>query len=217
MKYTFNSTFSKINTFKCKWSDEEIKNEPMLFNCDLKSALNLGGPITKNFLENIPNDWIDSDVVIDSRVHMLMSGWYPAIPGYHHDDVPRTTYNGQPNYDRPEYFSKHLMGLVNGHIAPTAFAVGTITLPKVIDDTVYRVWHDKIEQLIELDAVKEEFIGSGVIVGFDADSFHRCTKAVSNGWRWFIRVSKDTHRTRTVTNELRNQVQVYLDFPTAGW
>lgn len=39
-----------------------IKNEPMFFNCDLNFAFDNGGPITRSFIQNLPDDWKDSDV-----------------------------------------------------------------------------------------------------------------------------------------------------------
>jgi hypothetical protein len=75
---------SKIQTlggFDANWTDEQIKNEPMLFNCSLDGALALGGDITKEFIKSLykteaGKKIFDGDVVIDSRSHMLMSGWY---------------------------------------------------------------------------------------------------------------------------------------------
>lgn len=72
------------------YTDEQIKNEPMLFNCDFKHAYDLGGPITGEFLDHIADHLPTEDIVVDSRVHMLMPGWFPCIPGFHHDDVPRS-------------------------------------------------------------------------------------------------------------------------------
>lgn len=99
---------------------EQIKNEPMLFSCDCIHARRLGGPITHAFLDSLPTDWLlADDFVVDSRVHMLMPGWFPAIPGYHHDDVPRSREDGQPDYIAPAYRSEHVMMLVNAEVCPT--------------------------------------------------------------------------------------------------
>lgn len=38
-----------------------------------------------------------------------------------------------------------------------------------------------------------------------------------NGWRWFGRISRNTDRVKTVTNEIRMNAQVYLEFPMEGW
>jgi hypothetical protein len=217
--YQFNSSVECVGSFQALWSQEEIKNEPMLFNCGIRAAARLGGPITKAFLDDLPTQWDIEDVVIDSRVHMLMPGWYPCIPGYHHDDVPRhKVLNGQPDYDTPAYKAKHLMGLVNGGICPTEFAIGRIACPQVPkQDVVYKYWHYYVEAAIELETMSKWKAPSGRYIEFDWNTFHQGTKAVANGWRWFIRVSCNTDRTKSLTNEVRRQAQVYLEFPMEGW
>ena len=52
---------------------------------------------------------------------------------------------------------------------------------------------------------------------FDWQTFHAGVKAVAGGWRWFGRVSRNTDRTKNITNEIRVNAQVYLDFLTEGW
>ncbi len=195
-----------------------IKNEPMFFNSDLDFAYSKGGMITKSFIDNLPNDWRHGEVVFDSRVHMLMPGWYPCIPGYHHDDIPRSTDSGQPNYNNPEYHSEHILGLINGQICPTKFAIGEceVSFP-VNDDVIYKVWHDEIKDHIKNGKLTEIDAPSNLLIYFDCDTFHSGDKAVGNEWRWFGRVSRNTDRVKSITNEIRNQVQVYLEFPTQGW
>ena len=46
---------------------------------------------------------------------------------------------------------------------------------------------------------------------------HTGQRAISNGWRWFIRLSRNTDRQNKISNEFRRQAQVYLEFPTQGW
>lgn len=201
------------DAFDDVWTQDHIKNEPMLFNCDLTSARKLGGPITREFLSVFPDD---AKIVVDSRVHMLMPGWFSCIPGFHHDDVPRSGENGQPNYANPEYRSKHIMGLVNGDICPTEFAVGEIDL-EIPTGTIYKEWHPQVKEAIDSGKLESVKVPSGRYIHFDDRSFHQGTRAVASGWRWFIRVSYDTDRVDNVTNELRRQVQVYLEHPMEGW
>jgi hypothetical protein len=188
----------------------------MFFNSSLAFAFQHGGALTRAFLANLPSDWMDCNPVIDSRVHMLMPGWFPAIPGFHHDDVPRTTPTGQPNYDSPEYYAEHLTGLVNGEIAPTLFALGKHTLPAV-DGVIYRSWHPMVEKQLEEHLLVPYHMRSGEYVQFDWQSMHTATKAVGSGWRWFIRLSRNTLRQRSISNEIRRQVQAYLEAPMDGW
>lgn len=62
-----------------------IKNEPMFFSSSADYCIRNGGDITKHILTEIkecdiltPDEY--NSCIIDSRVHMLMPGWYPCIP-----------------------------------------------------------------------------------------------------------------------------------------
>ena len=222
---SFNSWALTGAQFATQFANNDIKNEPMFFNCDCAFARERGGPITKSFIDALPDGWRDNSV-FDSRVHMLMPGWYPAIPGYHHDDVPRPEIPvgqhfataGQPDYDNPRYRSEHIVGLVNADICPTTFALGRCTMPEVPEgELIYRAWHKEIERLLEERKLTKWECPDRTLVNFGCDTFHTGTKAVSNGWRWFGRVSINTDRTKTITNEIRVNAQVYLEFPMEGW
>jgi len=215
--FKFDSKIKELGTLP-DFTDEQIKNEPMLFNCDFVSAYHLGGAITKSFLNKVEKRFhsID-DLVIDSRVHMLMPGWFPCIPGFHHDDVPRSGRDGQPNYFNPEYKSEHILALVNGDICPTEFALGEIELPDVEDGIYYKQWHPMVEQAIENGTLKSWQPKGNAVVYFDWQTFHQGVRAVKNGWRWFGRLSWNTDRTKKCTNEIRKQVQIYLEHPMEGW
>jgi hypothetical protein len=191
-----------------------VKNEPMLFNCSVEASRSLGGPITNAFLDAL-GVW-GTEGVVDTRVHMLMPGWYSCIPGWHHDDVPRSREDGQPNYVTPEYRAEHVMCLINGDICPTQFAVGRCEMPEVaLGGTVYGVWNDEVEIQIKKRNLARFTAPSNQLVFFNSESFHRGTMAVRSGWRWFGRLTTGTGR--KATNELRKQVQVYLPQPTQGW
>lgn len=203
-----------------EFDQETVKNELMFFNGNFDFCYSNGGPITKSFLEAIilnekkipPNQ-----LVIDTRVHMLMPGWFPCIPGFHHDDVPRSRSDGQPNYDNPEYRSKHVVALINGDIAPTEFALGKFRMPEIpLGGTIYKVWHKEVERHLEIYLSNNRVNApSNRLIYFDDRTFHQGTRAVAGGWRWFGRASWCTDR--KPTNEIRRQVQVYLEFPMEGW
>jgi hypothetical protein len=210
--------------FAATFPSDVVKNEPMFFNVDLSFCFENGGPLTRSFIQSLPSDWKSCNPVIDSRVHMLMPGWFPAIPGFHHDDVPRTMANGQPNYVSPEYHSEHLTGLVNAEIAPTLFALGEHQLPLIPDKDydgktaiVYRIWHPLVEKQLADGTLTPWSIVSGRYIEFDWQSMHTATRAVGSGWRWFIRLSRKTARQSSMTNEIRRQVQVYMHHPMDGW
>lgn len=224
MNYKFNSQINFLNKFNA--NKTQIKSEPMFFNCDLDFAYTNGGTITRSFIDALPLEWRNSESVIDTRCHMLMPGWYPAIPGYHHDDVPRPIdvpagkhfgVAGQPNYDNPRYHSQHILGLVNADIAPTQFVVGEIELPKIESGIVYREWDRIIRDKIAKNLLTIVEAPDCQLVHFDCHALHTAVPAVKDGWRWFARVSRDTERTNKITNEIRGQVQVYLEYPMQGW
>lgn len=198
-----------------EFSQDEIKNEPMFFNCTAPFALEHGGPITKAWLARVDPLVMIADPVIDTRSHMLMQGWYPCIPGWHHDDVPRSTADGQPNYKDPEYFSYHCAALINAKIAPTEFIIGDIEVPEPEHGRItYEQWDRYLDgpgsrQGTRISAPDRR------LLYFDAATFHRGVEAKANGWRWFGRLSINTHR--KPTNEIRRQVQVYLGVVNAGW
>ena len=148
---------------------------------------------------------------------MLMPRWYPCIPGYHHDDIPRDAVTGQPDYETPTYYSEHLMGLVNGDICPTIFALGKHSLPKITTGIIYQQWHEEILQQIAAGILAITEAPSGRYLEFDWQSSHTGQRAKASGWRWFVRLSRNTDRQHTITNESRRQVQVYLDPMTEGW
>ena len=186
----FNSSKKVVGNFGEGIPFSEIKNEPMFFNSDFNYAYEKGGPITRSFLDNLPDDWKNQPLAFDSRVHMLMPGWFPAIPGWHHDDVPR-----------PEI--------------PTGQHFTMSAIPE--DELIYRNWHQEVERLIKEGTLTKELTNNGELVYFDWQSFHTGTKAVSNGWRWFGRVTRNSDRVNKTTNEIRVNCQVYLEFPMEGW
>ena len=145
-----------------------------------------------------------------------MPNWFPCIPGFHHDDVPRDRNDGQPEYDNPSYRSNHAIALVNAEIAPTQFALGTAQFSKPKNGEVfYEVWHKEVEELLKMGKLKSFSAPNQTIVYFDDRTWHQGTPAISGGWRWFGRLSWNTKR--IPTNEFRKQVQVYLTNPMQGW
>lgn len=198
------------------YSEDVIKNEPMLFRCDYESAFFLAGEPTRQFLKSLPEDWMNNKTIVDSRVHMLMKGWFPCIPGYHHDDVPRERSDGQPEYFNPSYRSEHAMVLFNGDICPTEFALGEVefNIPET-GKIIYKELHPEVEACIEGGFLQKFLAPSEQLIFFNDRTWHQGTQAVEKGWRLFIRATRNTNL--KPANEIRKQVQVYLENPMEGW
>jgi hypothetical protein len=203
------------------FTEDQVKSEPMLFSATPEFAAEHGGPITRAFLERLTTEYrrgkVDKPVYLDTRVHMLMPGWYPAIPGWHHDDVPRSRADGQPDYETPAYEARHTLALVNADVAPTEFALGSAVYPiiKPGAGNVYKHWHEHTEKLLGQGVLVRYSVPDRTLVNFDCYSMHQAVPAVRRGWRWFGRASYCSDK--TPRNEIRRQVQVYLKDPTLGW
>jgi hypothetical protein len=216
--YQIDSDITVHPAFTHGFTERQIKDEPMLFNCDGMAAYELGGPITRAVLDKLPPGWYSTPIVVDTRVHMLMPGWFPCIPGWHHDDVPRTRSDKQPNYDTPEYQAEHILFLANGEICPTQFALGSISVPEVpLGETIYKKWHPLVVDAVEYGDLEFREAPSNRLIGFNWQTWHQGAPAKKGGWRYFFRASRFTDRVNQCTNEIRRQVQVYLEFPMEGW
>jgi hypothetical protein len=205
-----------------EFDEKTVKDEPMFFSATPAFAHENGGPITKAFLEAVfGNERMQVNACFDSRVHMLMPGWWPCIPGWHHDDVPRSRSDGQPNYEDPANTATMVLALVNGDISPTQFAVGKQSYPEVplFGPNVYEVWNDLVNQDVEEGALSLVSAPSNQLVHFDHNAFHRGSKCVRKGWRWFGRLTWNAgyENGRPHHNEIRRQVNVYMDQPMKGW
>ena len=149
---------------------------------------------------------------------MLMKGWYPCIPGWHHDDVPRTRKDKQPNYNDTSYFAEHAMMLLNSDIAPTEFVSGEFQIPDVKEGNIlYKEWDARVEHLIRINPwlYTKSKVRNNVIYFFDARSLHQGTPATQFGWRFFIRATKNS--LVPAKNKIRKNANVYLPEPFAGW
>jgi hypothetical protein len=214
MKILFKSDFQTGPRLSA-YPEAIIKAEPMLFSASRDWAEAQGGPITKEFLSKLPKH---CECLIDSRVHMLMPGWYPCIPGWHLDDVPRTRPDGQPDHAHPAYTSWNVMAII-GDASVTEFIRGDLELEDVgfHEGAVYGKWNAEInKRLAQRDCtISIRRVPSETLISFNFGAFHRGVPAIKNGWRFFIRANFNT--ARKAMNEIRKQTQVYLPVPEAGW
>jgi hypothetical protein len=217
-KIRFNSGFRVLSEAFLGVSERDVKNEPMLFSADLNFAEKNGGPLTREFIKHLPTNNGYVDYIIDSRVHMLMQGWYPCIPGWHLDDVPRTRLDGQPDHVHPAYKAENIMTII-GDASITEFIDGPIELEDIgfKEGAVYGKWNAEINRMLkEKDCkISVKQVPEKSVLHFGYGAFHRGVPATKTGWRFFIRANFNT--AREIKNEIRKQTQVYLPTPEAGW
>lgn len=200
-----------------------LKNEKMVFSANPEFAYNKGGFMTKWCLEACEEagmPWDDS-VVIDTRVHMLKPGWWPSIPGWHCDAVPR-------DEDKQLLLNHELRDNIDHYLVVVDAGTGSMTeyltdqvgliLPDEPDEGE-NLWatHSKlIKQLIDGGEYSTRQVESEVLYKFSAYDYHNATPATDHGWRFFFRASVNT-QTKGPYNEVRNQVQVYVPSENFGW
>lgn len=217
---TFNPFIYSISSINGRYDANAIKNEPMIFSGDYIFTRENCGPLTSMILDDVYprvkhyyDDFIPLNVVIDTRVNMLMREQYPSIPGWHCDDVPRV--NGQPDMSLIDRNVQHFMVLLStGNSDNGVSGTEFITLPRAYDIDSEQVWHSLDVAANNDESKTTRKVQVGEVVMFDQSSIHRATPATENGWRMFFRLSV-THR--APWNEIRNQVQIYCDMSKSGW
>lgn len=224
-----NSSFKILGKLDNVTPAESLKNTTMLHQCSWGKAFDHTEkdaiqPLQSLFL-NLPLSWQEADVLIDTRVHMLMPGWYPCVPGWHHDAVPRTRPDGQPNYAEDQMRAEHVLMILGDDIAGTEFIEGDFELtdPEKLSG-VYACWHREVSQQIKesWSVGTVEQAKPGEIILFNDRTFHQGVPATGTGWRYFVRVSRFFNPDGTPTkvpakNEVRHQSQIYTPQPFAGW
>jgi hypothetical protein len=207
---------------------DQIKAETMLFSASPQFALFNGGYLTRTAVSLLMNrlDAFEdnSAVVIDTRVHMLMPGMFPAIGGWHCDAIPRGA-DGQPDFTRTSIIDniRHYLLVVDaGTGSMTEFLDVQPSYTKSLESlqvpagkTVWGYHSEMIEASLEGDRRNVKTVESGKLYEFGAKDYHRAIPATGSGWRYFFRASVNT--LNSPKNEIRNQVQVYLPSEHLGW
>lgn len=220
MKVLFSPKYKKIHAFDNSYfQNEDIRQEPMIFSGDLEFSFNHGGPIMRAVLRAIENSGElkligNKNVVIDTRVNMLMKGQYPSMPGWHCDDVPRVDRNSQPDISKiGNSDTRHYIFLATDRGEENISGTEFISGDREIEIDPENVWKTLDKKLRE-NSGKTFRVKPNEILRFNIDAAHRATPATYNGWRFFLRLSV-THR--KPVNEIRNQVQVYVPVDDYGW
>jgi hypothetical protein len=196
------------------WTDHDIETEPQLFCASPAFAQEHGGPMVREMLDAIKIH-AGKDIegaTIDCRTHMLMPGWYPCIPGWHLDMMPRPEGGGQPDIFN-ETGQYHYLCVV-GSTALTQFLAEPITVPDTGTEADKGVY-EQVGAHIDRQHLNTWSPQSGDIVRFGDTDWHRGRPAATSGWRWFARIT--LRGRRKPANKIRTQTQVYLPSVDAGW
>jgi hypothetical protein len=164
-------------------------------------------PYALRFLDCLPTG---ERYIVDSRVHMLMPGWYPCIPGWHFDEIKRTEDN-KLDFEHNDFRKVHyLMIIDSGSESLTEFAWPELRR--------YPESYEELNEIINNDfSCKKETVKANAIYRFSCMDAHRGMPAKRFGWRYFIRAT--VHTEREYKSKIRTQTQVYTPSPKidAGW
>lgn len=215
MPIVFNRGLEFLSTLQGLPDPEEIRSLPQFFRADPDMVHRRGGPFLRRFLAAAPLSAAARYTVIDTKVHMLMPGWYACIPGWHCDDFYRPG-GGQPDLTGMAQARSAHIGVVVGPTALPEFAVEPLTLPAPEEmDGKGRPLYALYHEIIEARRPRTARPVSGQMVRFDCFDFHRGLPAECRAWRFFARITQSDHL--IPRNEVRRQTQVYLTEPFEQW
>lgn len=205
-------------------SVQELKTTFGLWNASWDDAIRYGGEVTREALRcmNIRHD--RKNIIVDTKIHMLMKGMSPAIPGVHQDGSPRDE-NKHPNGKGPPdilaqegdtRFNRYHI-LVSGTGCLTKFVKRPLSI-SIPAEPSYEVY-SHISKYVNDLAKKEDLfmeIPSCTAVEFDWYDLHTGVLATKNEWRFLIRVAESDYYEpqKDLREVIRLQSQVYspMDF-----
>lgn len=204
-------------------SQAEVEATPTLRRASLEAATLFGGPVVRAALEQCPLQGDRPHVLVDTKVTLLMPGWFPAIPGWHTDGVPRGKNRNPAGTGAPDLsaqtveegprFHTIVLGLDN----LTRFLRDPITLDIDHDtdrDLYKEVSHKVNAQLVSLE---NPFVPhtTGQWLSWGHWNLHSATPSDGRGWRLLVRVT-ESDVPPSDTGFLRSQNQVYVPIEV-GW
>jgi len=211
-------------------SSSDVINTLSLFRASLDDAARYGGEVTRQALGVMHFSGKRHYITVDTKVHNLMPGFMPGIPGWHTDGVPRTKAGADPEGNEPpdiirqEFFEDrkpiyHL--LVTGDACPTRF----VQTPDFMvglgppSHDLYRDLSMSVNAMVKSRELETWETAAGVPYVWDWWTVHTVQKAVKRGWRFLIRVTESDFLppTTDVRALIRSQNQVYVESTEMGW
>jgi len=211
-------------------SQDAIENTFNLRQVSLEDAARYGGSITREALGAMNFRGDRKNIIVDTKVHFLLPGMCPAIPGWHNDGVPRGAElnpagNGSPRFYAMEHgliSEPHYHLLVTGTHCPTKFLRGPIEyrgLEELGADAYAEMSRQTNKYLDGNGAYAATFESpDSTVLEWDWWTVHSAQVARNRGWRYLIRVTETDHiEPRTNPADfIRTQNNVYAPMEF-GW
>lgn len=210
-------------------TQKEVKSTPQLVNASLEDALRYGGDLAKQAIGRMNLGHCHRHIVVDTKVHMLMPGMSPAIPGWHTDGAPRGVNNSPVGSGPPNVFVQEELTPPRYHILVTGggnsltqFLKAPINIPIPLAPTysLYSYITEYVNGWLEMSdgEVYTKNLEPNHVHEFDWWDIHRGRPATEKGWRYLIRVTETDYLEpwTDLRDILRTQIQVYVP-ETFGW
>jgi hypothetical protein len=224
----WNRNYVKVGNSIATPTQDAIENTFNLRQVSLEDAMRYGGSITRDAIGAMEFHGDRRNIIVDTKVHFLMPGMCPAIPGWHTDGVPRGIYGnpagtGRPNLGIQEMglqSAPHYHLLVTGEHCPTRFVNEPVEIPTMdlVNGELYTNMTRIINQKIEHTGLNVFDSPANTVLEWDWWNIHTAQLATARGWRYLIRVTETDHiEPRTNPADfIRTQNNVYapMDF---GW
>ena len=200
-------------------SQELIKNTIGLFRASIDDAVKFGGVLTREALQAIQLKNNRKYIITDVKVHMLMPGFWTAIPSWHVDGTPRRS-KSEPDIRLQETERHNIYHfLVTGGGCLTDFIRDPLEL-EVPDEPTPKLFNVIDEQVNNLPDLNGRILVSPScqVLTWDWWTIHRGVEAKKHEWRYLIRVCETDFQppNTNLRDVLRIQQQIYapLNF---GW
>lgn len=208
-------------------SQELVKNTLSLHNASLEDALKYGGELTRSALGAMNLTMKKKHVIVDTKVHMLIPGMCPAIPGWHTDGVPRgveldPTAKKAPNIHAQEVMDSPIFHLlVTGESCLTQFIKERnfeLEVPAIPDSKLYQMVSKQVNQKVSSGELTTYEAPTCTPVMWDWWEVHTGIPAKHHEWRFLIRVTEsDIQKPKQELRDIiRTQQQGYMPMEF-GW
>jgi hypothetical protein len=208
-------------------SQDKISETFNLRQVSLENAARYGGSITRDALGLMNFKGDRKNIIVDTKVHFLLPGMCPAIPGWHTDGVPRGKTllphdHGEPmplfqdsgSISEPRY---HL--LVTGTHCPTKFLNESFSMSAYDNDSnLYENMTHAVNDLVDNHGWTTFDSPDSTVLEWNWWNVHTAQLATARGWRYLIRVTETDYiePINSPADFIRTQNNVYspMEF---GW
>ncbi|MEM6672544.1 MAG: hypothetical protein AAF726_06845 [Planctomycetota bacterium] len=183
--------------------DEALENEVPYFAATPSTIASSGGPLSHAFLERLPQDWRDADLVIDSALVWLYVGASPGPRFFHCEPFPGATKGAGARANRER--DCEVIACTMGSVCPEEFAVGDapIELAQPIEPAEPSI-QGVARALAERSLAVEARVAEGTLrvespplwslYRHDHTALRRFPRAARSGFHFHIRATRGSQR-----------------------